>query len=121
VVDSAGMECRPDCGACCIAISITSPIPGMPEGKPAGVKCAQLTSDARCALFGLPARPRVCRDIRAEPDMCGSSREDALALIEGMEKATRPDVASGGEGSTAGTEEQNQCTDTSSTPRTSSA
>ncbi|WP_429347626.1 hypothetical protein [Paraburkholderia sp. Clong3] len=26
--------CRPDCGACCIAPSISSPIPGMPNGKP---------------------------------------------------------------------------------------
>ncbi|MBV6674737.1 YkgJ family cysteine cluster protein, partial [Klebsiella pneumoniae] len=24
------MECRTDCGACCIAPSISSPIPGMP-------------------------------------------------------------------------------------------
>lgn len=30
-------ECRPGCGACCIAPSISSPIPGMPEGKAAGV------------------------------------------------------------------------------------
>ncbi|MGU7695722.1 YkgJ family cysteine cluster protein, partial [Escherichia coli] len=29
------MECRPDCGACCTAPSISSPIPGMPDGKPA--------------------------------------------------------------------------------------
>ena len=28
--------CRPGCGACCIAPSITSPIPGMPDGKPVG-------------------------------------------------------------------------------------
>ena len=33
--DSFG--CRPGCGACCTAPSISSPIPGMPEGKPAGV------------------------------------------------------------------------------------
>ncbi|MES1987412.1 MAG: YkgJ family cysteine cluster protein, partial [Pseudomonadota bacterium] len=26
------MECRPDCGACCTAPSINSPIPGMPNG-----------------------------------------------------------------------------------------
>ena len=31
------MNCRPHCGACCIALSISSPIPGMPAGKPAGV------------------------------------------------------------------------------------
>ena len=27
------MECRPGCGACCVAISISSPIPGMPGGN----------------------------------------------------------------------------------------
>ena len=37
------MECRIGCGACCIAPSISSPIPGMPDGKPAGVRCVQLT------------------------------------------------------------------------------
>ncbi|HNV09555.1 MAG TPA: YkgJ family cysteine cluster protein, partial [Dokdonella sp.] len=29
------MSCRSGCGACCIAPSISSPIPGMPNGKPA--------------------------------------------------------------------------------------
>jgi Fe-S-cluster containining protein len=28
------LACRPGCGACCIAPSIASPIPGMPQGKP---------------------------------------------------------------------------------------
>jgi hypothetical protein len=32
--DVPGHACRPGCGACCIAPSITSPIPGMPDGKP---------------------------------------------------------------------------------------
>ncbi|MDR8085529.1 YkgJ family cysteine cluster protein, partial [Acinetobacter baumannii] len=30
----ASFQCRPHCGACCTAPSITSPIPGMPNGKP---------------------------------------------------------------------------------------
>lgn len=54
------MECRVGCAACCIAISISSPIPGMPEGKPAGVPCPQLTAERRCGLFGRPERPDVC-------------------------------------------------------------
>ncbi|MGO2368564.1 MAG: YkgJ family cysteine cluster protein, partial [Serratia sp. (in: enterobacteria)] len=32
------MDCRADCGACCIAPSISSPIPGMPNGKPANTR-----------------------------------------------------------------------------------
>jgi len=31
------MECRPHCGACCTAPSISSPIPGMPNGKMSGI------------------------------------------------------------------------------------
>src|SRR5687767_14313051 len=46
------LACRVGCGACCIAPSISSPIPGMPQGKPAGVRCVQLTEDNRCRLFG---------------------------------------------------------------------
>ncbi|MEZ4830770.1 MAG: YkgJ family cysteine cluster protein [Caldilineaceae bacterium] len=70
------MECRIGCGACCIAPSISSPIPGMPNGKPAGVRCIQLTDDNRCKLFGLPERPVVCaaastaRDVRRQSRRC---------------------------------------------------
>ena len=53
------LSCRMGCGACCIAPSISSPIPGMPQGKPAGVRCVQLTDDNRCAIFGQPERPKV--------------------------------------------------------------
>ena len=59
--------CRPGCGACCIALSISSPIPGMPEGKPAGVRCVQLTDDNRCAIFDSEERPWVCGRLRPMP------------------------------------------------------
>ncbi|MEN9889340.1 MAG: hypothetical protein RL559_1377, partial [Pseudomonadota bacterium] len=55
----SGLACRPGCGACCTAPSISSPIPGMPQGKPAGVPCVQLDAQRRCKLFGLPERPAV--------------------------------------------------------------
>jgi Fe-S-cluster containining protein len=84
------MECRAGCGACCIAPSISSPIPGMPSGKPAGVRCVQLTDDERCAIFGKPERPEVCRRLRPLPSMCGASREDAIAAIEALERETLP-------------------------------
>lgn len=85
------MDCRVGCGACCIALSISSPIPGMPRGKPAGVRCVQLTADNRCALFGKPERPAVCCGLRPSPEMCGSSRADALAYLAWLELATLPD------------------------------
>ena len=83
--------CRSGCGACCIALSISSPMPGMPAGKPAGVACPHLTADLRCALYGDPRRPRVCTELRPCADTCGSSREEALAILVRLERATRPD------------------------------
>lgn len=84
------MDCRAACAACCIAPSITSPIPGMPQGKPAGVPCVQLDQALRCKLFGKPERPAFCASLRPQPSMCGSSREQAMALLAEMEHATRP-------------------------------
>lgn len=84
------MHCRPACGACCIAPSIASPIPGMPQGKPAGVRCVQLTEDARCRLFGQAERPRFCSGLQPSAEMCGSSRAAALAWLTALEAATRP-------------------------------
>ncbi|EQD63617.1 hypothetical protein B1B_06950, partial [mine drainage metagenome] len=60
------------------------------HGKPAGVRCAQLTDDLRCALFGRPERPAVCTSLRAEPAMCGASHEQALGWLAALEVATRP-------------------------------
>ncbi|GIO13025.1 zinc/iron-chelating domain-containing protein [Cohnella xylanilytica] len=84
------MECRPGCAACCIVVSISSPIPGMPEGKPAGVRCVQLTADNRCGLFGRPERPAVCGSLPASLEMCGTSNEEAFENLRRLEEATRP-------------------------------
>ena len=82
------MECRTGCGACCVALSISSPIPGMPDGKPAGVRCIQLTADNRCQLFGRPERPAVCVRLRPMPEMCGDTVEQALAYLAWLEEQT---------------------------------
>lgn len=86
------MNCRAGCGACCIAPSISSAIPGMPDGKPAGVRCVQLTADFRCAIFGKPERPEVCRRLRPSPSMCGANRDEAISVLMELERATRPAV-----------------------------
>jgi Fe-S-cluster containining protein len=83
------MSCRAGCGACCVAPSISSPIPGMPGGKPAGVRCVQLTHDNRCAIFSDPRRPAVCAHLQAEPVMCGDGRLHALRWLSELEAATR--------------------------------
>lgn len=82
--------CRIGCAACCIAPSISSPIPGMPQGKPAGVPCVQLDRDGRCRLFGRPERPAVCGSLQPEPAMCGDSRAQALQRLADWEQATAP-------------------------------
>jgi Fe-S-cluster containining protein len=82
------MDCRVGCGACCIAISISSPIPGMPDGKPGGVRCIQLTDENLCKLFGNSSRPKVCEAFRPAEDTCGESRTEALTLLGWLEKAT---------------------------------
>ena len=84
------MQCRPGCGACCIAPSITSAIPGMPQGKPAGVRCVQLDAANRCRIFGRPERPAFCAGLRPSADMCGDSSTHAIAWLTALEQATRP-------------------------------
>lgn len=84
------MHCRQQCGACCIAPSITSPIPGMPHGKPAGVPCIQLDEKLRCQLFGKPERPAFCAGLQPGVEMCGESREQAIHWLSTLELATQP-------------------------------
>jgi|SRR5690606_12135670 Fe-S-cluster containining protein len=87
------MECRVGCGACCIALSISSPIPGMPDGKPAGVRCVQLTADNRCQIFGQPDRPEVCNRLRPNEEMCGQNAGEAFVYLIELERLTSPIAA----------------------------
>lgn len=84
------MKCRVGCGACCIAPSISSSIPGMPDGKPAGVRCIQLTDDNRCKIFGKQERPKVCSNLQPSPDMCGNTDEEAMKILTMLEELTKP-------------------------------
>ena len=84
------MQCRSGCGACCIAPSITSALPGMPHGKPAGVPCVQLLPDMRCAVFGKPERPAFCGGLQPSAEMCGTSRDAALTWLVQLDQATAP-------------------------------
>ena len=95
-------ECRPGCGACCIAPSISSLIPGMPSagtsssplGKAAGVRCVQLDAKNRCMIFGDARRPAVCSSLRASVEMCGvdenvnATRVHAMHFLSRLEQAT---------------------------------
>jgi hypothetical protein len=77
------MECRPGCGACCIAPSISTLV------KPAGEPCRHLSADFRCLIFGQPERPACCRGLQPSAEMCADNREQALAFLAALELATR--------------------------------
>jgi len=85
-----GMNCRDHCAACCIAPSISSAIPGMPGGKPPGVRCIQLDAEDRCQIFGQPERPMVCGSLRPSETMCGKNRDQAMRWLGWLEQQTAP-------------------------------
>lgn len=85
------MECREKCGACCIAPSITSPIPGMLQGKPAGVRCIQLDENNRCKIFRNPDRPKVCGSLQPSKEMCGKADQEAMIYLTELEALTSPE------------------------------
>jgi hypothetical protein len=87
---AATFACRSGCGACCIAPSISSAIPGMPDGKPAGVRCLHLADDARCRIFMDPLRPKVCASLKANLEMCGETTHEAYRFLAHLEAATTP-------------------------------
>jgi Fe-S-cluster containining protein len=82
------MKCREGCGACCIAPSISTPIPGMPNGKAAGERCLHLSAEHLCAIFGMSERPAVCGAFQADIEVCGGSREEAIKLLGWWEQMT---------------------------------
>lgn len=89
-MDAPFFSCRAGCGACCTAPSITTPMPGMPHGKPAGVACLHLDDALRCRLFGQPGRPAFCATLKPGPSMCGTTRGEAMAMLADLERATAP-------------------------------
>ena len=89
------MKCRTDCGACCTAPSISSPIPGMSQGKPANVRCVQLSEDNLCSIFGSPLRPKICSSLKPSIEMCATNRDEAMIYLIQLEEATAPSDENG--------------------------
>lgn len=58
----------------------------MPDGKPAGVRCINLLDDYKCAIYTYSAKPKVYIDFKAEPEFCGSSREEAMEILFSLSK-----------------------------------
>jgi len=84
------IACRKGCGACCIAISISSPLPGLPNGKLAGIRCIHLTDQNVCAIHNQPNFPVVCRNLQPSREMCGSNFDQAMAYLTLLEQQTKP-------------------------------
>ena len=81
------MECRVGCGACCIASSISSPIPGMPNGKPAGVRCIHL-DEANIVNCMVRRKDLLCVSAFVSKEMCGQSAKEAFDYLTKLEKLT---------------------------------
>jgi hypothetical protein len=84
------VECRTQCGACCIAPSIHQGFYGMPHGKPAGVACVHLDEQMSCRLFGDSRRPALCDAFKAETSICAETREQALRILDELEILSQP-------------------------------
>ena len=53
----------------------------MPGGKPAGVRCVNLSDDLKCLIYDSPGKPKVCTGFTAEPEFCGNNREEAMEIL----------------------------------------
>jgi len=62
----------------------------MPNGKPAGIRCVQLNEQNMCKIFGQPERPAFCGGLQPSAEMCGDTREQAIAWLTHLEQITAP-------------------------------
>jgi hypothetical protein len=63
----------------------------MPDGKPAGIRCIQLTDDNRCKIFNEKERPAVCSSLMPSEEMCGGNAQEAMTYLTALEEATAPE------------------------------
>ena len=78
------MDCR-KCGACCIAPSLSSFIPGMGKNKLKNTRCIHLDENMLCKLFASPDRPIVCNECKADPLFCGNNFDEAIIIFNSLE------------------------------------
>ena len=63
----------------------------MQKGKPAGVRCVNLSDGNTCTIYNSKDYPKVCGSLKPAEEMCGSSFEEALAYLTELEKLTQPE------------------------------
>lgn len=73
-------------GVCCVTLSISSTLPEMPLGKPAGIKCIHLSDDYRCYIYFSTDKPKVCTNFNPEPEFCGTGKDEALKIFYSLSK-----------------------------------
>jgi len=50
----------------------------------------QLDEHLRCKIFASPLRPKVCAGLQPAAEMCGSTRQQAMAYLIHLEALTAP-------------------------------
>jgi uncharacterized protein len=50
----------------------------------------QLDEQNRCMIFGKPERPAFCGSLQPSEEMCGETREHAIAWLTYLEHITTP-------------------------------
>ena len=82
------MLCHNNCAACCSVISISSSLPSMPNGKPAGIRCVNLNDKNLCEIYRKANYPLVCKNFKMNYETCGKSAEQANYNLERLERLT---------------------------------
>lgn len=67
----------------------------MSQGKPANVRCVQLSEDNLCSIFGSPLRPKICSSLKPSIEMCATNRDEAMIYLIQLEEATAPSDENG--------------------------
>lgn len=62
----------------------------MPQGKAAGVPCNNLDDQLNCTIWQHKDYPGLCTAFKADPEHCGSNRDQALQILGRMESETAP-------------------------------
>jgi uncharacterized protein len=63
----------------------------MPFGKPAGVRCINLSDDNFCRIYNSASRPAVCKNLKPSLEMCGTENDYAINYLKRLEELTDPD------------------------------
>ena len=84
--------CHNNCAACCSVISISSPLPSMPFGKPAGIRCVNLDDENLCKIYEATNYPIVCKNFKMNYETCGKSAEQAIYNLGMLERLTSSEI-----------------------------